>query len=630
MTIQVDTRDIRVNIEVNERNAERKLDKLGDAAEKAGESFEEMADQATDAGKATDKAGDGFKRTGEDLGYLNKQIKEGKNNLRDLAREFDRTGDSSLLKDINKQRRDVRKFENVAKLLLPDGDTAGAASQAGTAFGENLVSSAAKAIASGNPYIIGAVTGLALASAPAVGSLLAAAVVGGVGAGGIIGGIALAAQDPRLQSVASDVGDSLLSGLQDAAEPFVEPLITSLQKIGNAGWVNKLAPAFEALSKSVGPLTDGLTEFGDEVIDGLVYGLTHAGPLLEVLGDSLPRLGEALGGVITALASDTDGAAAAVQMLVGGMALLIETAGGAVYVLGQIYEKAVDLAEVAGLVHPRKQLIEYSGALDKAGGETKNLVKDTQAAEKALEDFDAAISRVFNRTLGLKEAQIGYQQAIDDLKEELTDGKRTLDENTEAGRDNWASIIDTTRAIEELREANVANGMSMDDANAKYDAQLEDLRKTLLSLGYNKEAVNKYIAEMKGIPSKAQTEIYLKGINEALAKVKELAGAIGAITGYGILQVIPSLGARASGGPVSPGMNYVVGENGPELLSMKSGGGGHVYNAGQTSRMLGSMGGGQQIHVTVVGGDPLARAVAEHLRFEIRTTANGDPIEYFS
>lgn len=49
-------------------------------------------------------------------------------------------------------------------------------------------------------------------------------------------------------------------------------------------------------------------------------------------------------------------------------------------------------------------------------------------------------------------------------------------------------------------------------------------------------------------------------------------------------------GARAAGGPVSPGKTYLVGERGPELLTM--GGAGNVINAGDTNRMLSGMGGG--------------------------------------
>lgn len=595
--------EVRIGLNVTgEQQAKAKLKAVGDQAEKTGEQIEEMADQAVDAGKATEKAGDGFKKSGDDLDYLNKQIKEGKQNLRDLAREFARTGDSSLLKDINKQRRDVRKFEGIAKLLVPDADdVAPAASATGTSVGEKIVTSAARAISSGNPYVLGALIGVAQASAPAVGGILAAAVVGGVGTGGIIGGVALAAQDPRVALAGAEVGRTLLDGFKDAARPFVNPVLDSLERVGDARWAEKLAPGLESLSKSVVPITDSLIRFGDEFVGGLAVGLDNAGPLVEDIASTLPRLGDALGGVIAVLSTDTDGAAAAVEMLVGGISLLIETAGGGILILSNLYEGIIDIGEAAGVIEPKMRLTKAT--FNQTADAQANLIEHTEKSEVALLEFDKAIRKVFGDTLGVREATLGYEQAIDDLTEELTNGKRTLDETTQAGRDNWSAINDTVRSIEALRQANIDNGMSMEEAGAKYDAQLEDLRKTLLSLGYNKQAVNDYIDEMKGIPKQALTEIHLRGIKAALSDLKTLAEAIGAVTGYAILNVATNLGKRASGGPVSPGMNYIVGENGPELLSMKSGGGGYVYNARQTAGMVGGGGGMVTVRFEFDGAD---------------------------
>jgi hypothetical protein len=69
-------------------------------------------------------------------------------------------------------------------------------------------------------------------------------------------------------------------------------------------------------------------------------------------------------------------------------------------------------------------------------------------------------------------------------------------------------------------------------------------------------------------------------------------------------------GGRASGGPVTPGRTYLVGEEGPELVTF--GGNGYVHNASASRRMMagapsgGWTGGGAPIQVLVAPG-PAAR-----------------------
>lgn len=77
-----------------------------------------------------------------------------------------------------------------------------------------------------------------------------------------------------------------------------------------------------------------------------------------------------------------------------------------------------------------------------------------------------------------------------------------------------------------------------------------------------------------------------------------LSGLFGGIGGLGgdagtLAWANPFGGARAAGGPVLPGRTYLVGENGPELLSM-GGGGGHVI----ANDNIGGGGGDVHLHQT--------------------------------
>jgi tetratricopeptide (TPR) repeat protein len=618
--------DIRVNIEVRkEQEAKAKLKAVGDQAEKTGDQIEELGDQATVAGKATEKAGDDFKAGAEGAGFLDKQIIQTTAHLKDLVTQLDRTGDTSLLKDIRKERRNLRQFQNLAK------EIAEPVAEAGVTAGTGLAKSLAEGFRIGSGALKGAATpaliAVAATAVPGITTLFASAVLGGIGTGGIIGGIALASQDPRVQAVAQQVGDTLTEEFQDAASGFVDPLMRNLQKVAEAGWADRLAPSFDKLAEKVDPLTDGLLGLIDQALPGLQAAIDAAGPTLDVLADGLPEIGDALGDLFTAIASNPEAAAHAMELFIDATTDALELIGTFIAMMMVVYEGAYDVAEALGIVEEETVILGKKIGQQGAAKDVKDFGRSAFDAEKQLEDFNNAISKVFGQTIGVREATLNYEQALDDMVEQLTSGKRTLDEHTQAGRDNWNSINNLSEAIEEQRQANVRNGMGMDEANAKYDRQLEDLRETLLALGYNKKAVNDYINELKGVPKEALTEIHLKGIKSAIGDLRELAGILGAVAGYGIINVAASLGKRAMGGPVSAGGTYIVGENGPELLRMGASGG-HVYNAGQTAGMLsgtsgGSAGGGGMTFAATVRepdsalGKALAAFVVPYIQIEV-------------
>lgn len=95
----------------------------------------------------------------------------------------------------------------------------------------------------------------------------------------------------------------------------------------------------------------------------------------------------------------------------------------------------------------------------------------------------------------------------------------------------------------------------------------------------------------------------LGGIASAAVR-QGLGGGLGAITG-GLLGAL-GLPGRATGGPVSPGRGYLVGERGPELFVPTASG--NVMAAGQGGRDV-------RIAITVAGGGQDApRALARSAR----------------
>lgn len=451
---------------------------------------------------------------------------------------------------------------------------------------------------------------------PTLGTAVATAVVGGVGAGGIVGGVMLAAQDPRVQTAGQALGKQLKSEFQSAASGFVDPVLRSIDKVSKAGFADKLAPSFDKLATKVDPLVDGLLALVDNALPGLESAVDAAGPVLDVLARNLPEIGSAIGDFFESVSADPEALAILMDRVMDTTVDTIEIVGDFIESMVELYGWVVKAGAALGyLDNSEKQLIKRT---DGAADAVEELAKNTEDSTEAMADFDKAIRKAFGQVMGIRDATLRYEQAQDDLVAELTEGKRTLDAHTQAGRDNWQAINDQAKAIEDLRQANVNNGMAVDKANEQYDRQLVQLEDTLLALGFNKTEVKKYIEELRKIPAKAQTEVKINGADLALGQLLKIIGAISTIAGFGVFgAVIGSLGNRGSGGNVMAGADYIVGEHGPELLSMKSGGGGYVYSASQTASMSGS-GGGRTVLEVHSGGSEMDELLVQLLQRAVR------------
>jgi small subunit ribosomal protein S20 len=90
-------KELRARLSVSGENAAKAgLKNFGDAAGKAGEQVEGLA---------------------EDSGFLGKQVEETQAKVEGLIEQLDKTGDTSLLKEIRKGKRELRLFEGLKKEL---------------------------------------------------------------------------------------------------------------------------------------------------------------------------------------------------------------------------------------------------------------------------------------------------------------------------------------------------------------------------------------------------------------------------------------------------------------------------------------------------------------------------------
>jgi TP901 family phage tail tape measure protein len=177
----------------------------------------------------------------------------------------------------------------------------------------------------------------------------------------------------------------------------------------------------------------------------------------------------------------------------------------------------------------RGQLDEWRGAAEVGAAAAEDVAAGIgevgTVAEQAAEDVDAlreAFDLLFGAQMSLDRATIAYKEGFVELVAELEEGTRTLDLNTQAGRDNRGVVLDQIDVIEDLRAANIDNGMSIDDANALYDTQLDKIEAALIKRGFEEEGVRDLIDSYRAIPDAVSTTVSTPGMEQAEAAAKRL------------------------------------------------------------------------------------------------------------
>ncbi len=387
------------------------------------------------------------------------------------------------------------------------------------------------------------------------------------------------------------------------------------------------------------PLTKGLTGFGTNLAGGLDSLIADVGPVIDMLGKRLPKLGADLGNFFAAIGKGSEGGAVALDDLLYALGRMTKGLGVTLGALGDMYkgihENIAAITEmtgasadwVAGLLDGVPVLDKVSekikewreggkdvmtGAvrfrgLPEAEQDFKRVESAAEAAAKAIKDYVDETQKMLDLAMGDKSAGLALSEGWLTLNKELREGKRTLDLNTQAGVDNQKALLDQVAAAEAARQAQINLGVSVDSANAQFDANIERIRQMAYDLGYNKEQVDALIASLGVLAvSNAAPKVELTGAQAAM----EQGIALGAIlnnlnhTYYPKVQVVTGPGISLGnalhhpiGGPTSPGLSVVndwggqsATHGGGELMSLPTGS--MVYGGAKAKDGGGGNGGG--------------------------------------
>jgi hypothetical protein len=201
---------------------------------------------------------------------------------------------------------------------------------------------------------------------------------------------------------------------------------------------------------------------------------------------------------------------------VRGMDLIPWT--GLLGVIGKIGDKSKDTAQAQ-----RELAAAQQSAAEKAAVEAERL----QRLNDELEATTQLVGDYLDLTLSADRGAVRWEQALDRLAESVAENGKSLDITTEKGRANVDNLLDMADSAVSTRERNLRLGMSLDEANAAYDRQIDRIKWHAYHLGLDKKAIDKLIG-------KYEVEVNFRFVTQGLeAVIGKISGAFAGLFGLG-------------------------------------------------------------------------------------------------
>jgi hypothetical protein len=577
--------------------AARDVDKLATAADRASGQVEDLGKTTVIAGKETDKLGHDAESTKRRIKDLDDEIRKSTRELGELAVAFHEAGNQADKLDISKAMRkvenDIRRTTKSKGIL---GDMLPSPTE-GRQAGEKLAQSIRDGLAVGQGALIGGAAIVGAAIAPELGGIIAGAVVGGIGAGGIIGGLALAFKgNQQAVDYASRIGKTFKAGIiKEARDAFDVPVAESLNKVealANRS-VGKLGKIFDNLAPSTGKFMDSLVRSADVIENALVGASSKAAPVMGALGRIIEGTAGSLGKFIDMAADHATEGASALDDLNGQLQALIDTG---THVVGALADIKGALDGVDGEVDSiRYSLEDHVSWLDltadgyKKGSAAAELYrKGLIGAKGSANDYDHLLAGAVAHTDELAASQTnearaarGQRDAIASVSKELRaqsdpafallnaqDNLRTKqDALTEATGKYGSKSREARTAARELATAAIDLQGAAGNLSSKFSGSLTPaMMATMRAAGLTDSQIAAVAAEFGR--AKRAGDAYAKTYRAKVITdyINRYSNVVTSAADKAYNETKASLKKRASGGPVSRGTPYLVGENGPEVV----------------------------------------------------------------
>lgn len=369
---------------------------------------------------------------------------------------------------------------------------------------------------------------------PLIGAAIGAAVTAGLGSAGLAAGIALAFQDARIRTAATNMWDGIISNLERRASVFVGPLLNAFETLSRGIGMEmfRYERIFARLAPYVEKLADGIVGFIQAMGPGLEAAFANSGPVLETFANYLPILGESFG-IFLERVSESPG-------VIAGMVAIMQIAGDALVYVGntikflsdmfvwflQKVDAMPDWLVPNGLAADVDEMLEAMLLSEEPMakyGEGLNKISDASGnADAKTQSLTASLNAFFGVMLASSNAAIAAEQALDGVRDALKENGRNLDINTAKGRANVAAVNQHIAASIAARDAKIKETGSVSDGNRVYSTYIERLRKTLTQAGLTKKQIEELIGQYDELPPAVTTDVNAPGLSAALAQAARL------------------------------------------------------------------------------------------------------------
>jgi hypothetical protein len=584
------------NVDDKVEALDRSLKKIPPDAAKASAAMKLLGD---DTGKAALKLQD-FGRSSTSMGLLDQHIEHTRGELRRLADEFDRTGDSGTLQRLFRTGDELKDLERFKKRLVSWAGDAG--KQGGQEFAKNLSASSQGALSMpvAGPAIAALIVGAVAAALPVVNGLL----LGAAGLGGIGLGIAGQFRDPQVKAAIGDMGHTLMAELQRDTMAFKQPLIDSAGLFGDALGRALRSIDFGRLSQLLVPLASGVGGLFTGMMPGFNHALEAAEPVIRALAQELPEVGRALSDMFDSFARGGPGATEALRtalMLLEGMlrmvGLVTEAFSGVYHEVVRVEDNVANLVDgfahavpvLGALADKTKAFLDHirygstdvaqlGRSLREVGESGLQTVGDLERTADAWKDVNAGLSlvaqtatalpmvldgvshamhgtaigmvsdldkvditlnqmtgqleqQVFGAIMGVAQANIAWHQSLLGVNEAVKQNGTTLKDNTKEGLANQLAILGMVQGNQQLYQANIASGMSADQARQVYEQNHDTMVRGAVAAGFNAGQVHGLTDAYRAVPATAQTEIIAKGLRSVLDAINDLIWQLALLNG---------------------------------------------------------------------------------------------------
>lgn len=595
--------------------------------------------------RAADNAADQFRQVSRDAAQLDRKLLETRVAAAALAKEFNKTGDTSIKKELDAQRsaaaelkrlradivgdteRNARRASNAydraandlkGALAKADAAVAADADRAAKRAAKDLEREMAKAarvagqeaesaFADGfqglltNPTILAVGAGLGALLAIPVGAAVGGAILAAAGTGGAaLAGLAASKADTsgRVAAAGSDLVSSINAQFLKGGQDAVEPLLKGIRELQIASDNLHLDRILRDSAKYIQPLAAAAGRFAEYLSEGADILARNAGPVVDVIAEELPVLGRAFRQFATDVSGGSQGGADALKDLIEaiantliGIGKFIGFAEKAYHAIKQFGDGLKDvIANLAPFTPAAASAAALLGLFGQHANEAQAYAVRLGDANDQLSGTMADLSRQIEKVTldfgALVDKQIGAREAAIAYEQALDDLKKTMDAHSHSTDINTEAGRKNVGAVDDLiKKAREHRQALLDQGKslAEADAAYDSDIARVKALLHQLGFTNAQIATLIGLADHIPKNIKINVSAPGLSSTLGMFGQLKHLQSQ-IGSVVAAVGHRAGGGPFRKGEPFIAGEHGPELVMPSFAG--TVKTAEQTASLM--------------------------------------------